>query len=52
MDHGCEMVREGGNHSWWANPENRRRSAVPRHNEISDLLARKICRDPGIPDPF
>jgi hypothetical protein len=24
---------------------------VPRHNEISDHLARKICRDLGIPDP-
>ncbi len=18
LDHGCELVREGGNHSWWA----------------------------------
>ena len=26
-----------------------RRSAVPRHQEISDNLARKICRDLGIP---
>jgi hypothetical protein len=26
-----------------------RRSSVPRHREISDNLARKICRDLGIP---
>jgi len=26
-----------------------RRSAVPRHNEISDVLANKICKDLGIP---
>ncbi len=51
MDHGCELVREGGNHSWWGNPTNGRRSAVPRHSEVSDHLARKICRDLGIPDP-
>ena len=27
-----------------------RRSAVPRHREINDILARKICRDLGV-DP-
>jgi len=40
---GCELLREGGRHSWWHNPEQNRRSAVPRHNEITDELARKIC---------
>lgn len=47
--HGCELVREGGRHSWWQNIAMNRRSAVPRHNEISDVLARKICKDLGIP---
>jgi len=51
MTHGCELVREGGNHSWWGNPVNGRRSAVPRHNEISTHLAKKICRDLGIREP-
>ncbi|MEK6302526.1 MAG: type II toxin-antitoxin system HicA family toxin [Acidobacteriota bacterium] len=46
--HGCELVREGGRHSWWQNPSSNKRSAVPRHNEISDALARKICKDLGI----
>jgi mRNA interferase HicA len=51
MDHGCELVREGGSHSWWGNPALNRRSAVPRHREVSGFLAAKICRDLGIPDP-
>lgn len=46
---GCELLREGGRHSWWHNPALNKRSAVPRHNEISDLLSKKICKDLGIP---
>ncbi len=46
---GCEFIREGGRHSWWYNPSFNRRSAVPRHNEIRDILAKKICKDLGIP---
>ena len=48
--HGCLLLREGGNHSWWLNPSLNRRSAVPRHNEINDHLAKKICNDLGIPE--
>ena len=48
-EHGCELLREGGRHSWWHNPVENRRSAVPRHREIDDGLARKICRDLGVP---
>jgi len=47
--HGCLLIREGGNHSWWGNPSKNRRSAVPRHNEVKDILARKICKDLDIP---
>jgi len=47
LDHGCELVREGGSHSWWGNPLTGARSAVPRHREISNHRARKICRDHG-----
>jgi mRNA interferase HicA len=49
--HGCILVREGAKHSWWGNPANNRRSAVPRHNEINDFLAKKICKDLGIANP-
>ncbi len=47
-EQGCMLLREGGRHSWWHNPQLNRRSAVPRHIEINDHLARKICRDLGI----
>jgi mRNA interferase HicA len=49
--HGCALVREGSDHSWWGNGANDRRSAVPRHTEVNRFLARKICRDLGIPAP-
>jgi len=50
-DHGCVLIREGGKHSWWGNPSSNRRSAVPRHCEINEVLARKVCRDLGIKEP-
>ncbi|UJS26242.1 hypothetical protein [Thiothrix winogradskyi] len=49
LQHGRELKREGSNHSWWWNPELNTRSAVPRHREIVDPLAWKICQDLGIP---
>jgi len=48
-ENGCELLREGARHSWWHNPPQNKRSSVPRHNEIDDNLARKICKDLGIP---
>ena len=51
VNHGCEILREGGKHSLYFNPKNNQTSAVPRHREINDFLARKICRDLGIPEP-
>jgi len=47
--HGCEFLREGGRHSWWHNPILNKRSSAPRHNEMKDILVRKICKDLGIP---
>ena len=49
--HGCELLREGERHSVYFNPTNRRTSSVPRHAEIANKLARKICKDLGIPPP-
>ena len=49
--HGCEFLREGGNHSVYVNRAKRKSSAVPRHREVNDFLARKICRDLEIPEP-
>jgi mRNA interferase HicA len=48
---GCRLVREGGNHSIWENPSNKRRAAVPRHNEIVDFTVVRICKQLEIPTP-
>jgi len=48
---GCELLREGGRHSIWKNKASGKMTAVPRHNEIKELMARKICRDLDIPKP-
>lgn len=49
--HGCRLHREGGNHSIFINPTSRKVSSVPRHTEINDDLARKICKDLQIAAP-
>jgi mRNA interferase HicA len=46
--YGCEFLREGSRDSWWWNPEQNKRSSVPRHAEVKDNLAKKICKDLGI----
>ena len=47
--YGCIILREGGNHTIYQNPDNERKAPVPRHSEIDDKLARKICRQLDIP---
>jgi predicted RNA binding protein YcfA (HicA-like mRNA interferase family) len=49
--HGCESLREGGGHTLYVNRTTRKATTVPRHREINDYLARKICRDLEIPEP-
>ncbi|MEK7108142.1 MAG: type II toxin-antitoxin system HicA family toxin [Patescibacteria group bacterium] len=46
---GCVFLREGGNHSLFFNPLTGRTSTVPRHREVEEFLARKICKDLGVP---
>ncbi|MEK7630065.1 MAG: type II toxin-antitoxin system HicA family toxin [Patescibacteria group bacterium] len=48
---GCIFIREGGKHSIFLNPTVKRISTIPRHKEINDFLAKKICRDLGIEEP-
>ena len=48
---GCKLLREGSRHTVYFNPKNSRTSTIPRHREILDLLARKICKDLGISPP-
>jgi len=47
----CIFIREGARHSVFLNPLTKRISTVPRHNEIDNFLAKKICHDLGIELP-
>jgi mRNA interferase HicA len=50
-EQGCVLNREGAKHSWYVNPGKNKRTAVPRHTEIDNFLARKICRDLEVQEP-
>ena len=47
---GCVLLRQG-RHEWWTNEASGERTSVPRHTEISDVLAMKISRDLGVAAP-
>ena len=49
--HGGEFLREGGSHTIYVNRSAKRVSAVPRHREILEFTARKICKDLQVPAP-
>lgn len=48
---GCKFLRDGRRHTVCYNPMDQKTSTVPRHTEIVDILARKICKDLEIPPP-
>jgi mRNA interferase HicA len=48
--HGCYLKRERSAHTLWMNPQTGHIEAVPRHTEIPNLLAKKICRSLSIPE--
>jgi hypothetical protein len=48
-ENSCEQLREGKKHTVYWNSLTRRTSTVPRHAEIDEWLARKICKDLHIP---
>jgi predicted RNA binding protein YcfA (HicA-like mRNA interferase family) len=45
--HGVQLLREGGQHSVYVNRSAGKTSTVPRHREINEFLAQKICKDFG-----
>jgi mRNA interferase HicA len=49
--HGCVLLREGSEHTVFVNSSKGKTSTVPRHREIHEFLARKICRDLEVPMP-
>ena len=50
-EHGCELLREGARHSVYINRRVGKSSTVPRHREINELLAKKICKDLEVEPP-
>jgi mRNA interferase HicA len=48
---GCEFLREGGSHTVYVNRRTRKSTTIPRHREVFEFLARKICKDLDIPLP-
>lgn len=48
--HGCYLLREGKAHTVYVNRAKGKSSTVPRHAEINDFVARKICRDLEVPE--
>jgi predicted RNA binding protein YcfA (HicA-like mRNA interferase family) len=44
----CRFVRHGGNHTIYKNLDNGKLTLIPRHRDIKENLARKICDDLGI----
>ena len=49
--HGCALLREGRSHTVYVNRAARKSTTIPRHNEINQDLARKICKDLQVPRP-
>jgi mRNA interferase HicA len=52
QSNGVEVLREGGSHTVLVHRASQRVSTIPRHREINDFLARKICKDLDIPSPL
>ncbi|MBP7830138.1 MAG: type II toxin-antitoxin system HicA family toxin [Kiritimatiellae bacterium] len=41
---GCVLIRQGGRHDWYQNPQTGSCQPVPRHQEIKEYLARHILK--------
>ena len=50
--HGSRLNRETKRHSSFIHPALNKRTVVPRHNELSNNLIRRICDQLGIPHPW
>jgi mRNA interferase HicA len=48
--YGCVLKREGRPLLLWMNPGTGEVEAVPRHTEVANQLAKKICRGHSIPE--
>ncbi|HBF33005.1 TPA: addiction module toxin, HicA family [Candidatus Sumerlaeota bacterium] len=44
LEMNCVLIRHGGNHDWYQNPNTKMAQPVPRHNEINEYLAKSIVK--------
>jgi mRNA interferase HicA len=44
LELGCILIRHGGKHDWYQNPETKRAQPIPRHIEINENLAKSIIK--------
>jgi hypothetical protein len=49
--HGCEFLREDGNRPIYINRSARNSSGIPRHRQIIEFIAPKVCNDLDTPKP-
>ena len=43
-ENGCILIRHGGKHDWYQNPQTNTAQSKPRHTEIKDSLAKHILK--------
>jgi len=43
-EQGCRLIRHGGKHDWYQNPNTKTCQPVPRRREINEFLARSIIK--------
>ncbi|MBI5381644.1 MAG: type II toxin-antitoxin system HicA family toxin [Opitutae bacterium] len=41
---GAVLIRHGGKHDWYQNPQTKMSQPVPRHTEINEMLAKSILK--------
>jgi mRNA interferase HicA len=44
LEMGCTLIRHGGKHDWYQNPNTKMAQPVPRHSEVNDNLAKSIIK--------
>lgn len=44
LELGCILIRHGGKHDWYQNPNTKMAQPIPRHNEINENLAKHIIK--------
>ncbi|HPE78349.1 MAG TPA: type II toxin-antitoxin system HicA family toxin [Draconibacterium sp.] len=52
LKNGCYLLREGGRHTIYFNPKSGKITAIPRHPEIKQFIAEKICKDLDVELPM